>query len=126
MDEAYCKIFIDSDESREALGVAISQYLGGQVQLRAITSPTLDLDVIRNDCFDPVKRYGDFVYFRYYLEIEPTKGSNPADFPKHIAGLLEWCWARKMPAVAACDFEAVLPWKGGIEGFPKDMSVQRK
>jgi hypothetical protein len=49
------------------------------------------------------------LYFRYTLEIDPTREVALEDYVAAIATLLESLWSSGMDAVAACDFEEKLP-----------------
>ncbi|WP_379346705.1 hypothetical protein [Paenibacillus sp. GCM10027629] len=76
----------------------------------------MDLSLVKNDDFDAIQRldfpYG-FLHSRYYLEVEPNGYFEFQRYIMSISLLLESLWASGLNAVAACNFEELLPRKGG-------------
>ncbi|MDQ0917060.1 1,4-dihydroxy-6-naphthoate synthase [Paenibacillus sp. V4I5] len=104
LNNFFCKIFIDTDVQYEYLYQETSE------------NEILDLSLIKNDDFDAIKRLDfpdGFLFSRYYLEVEPNEKFNPHSYVASISLLLECLWTKGFKAVAACDFEELLPRKGG-------------
>jgi hypothetical protein len=106
-NDPYCKIYIDTEMSKSELISYIKSLIKGKVFLRSITSEIVEIDVIQNDDFNSSKRLeeGGFVYYPFYLEIEPIKKKINRKYINEICNLLVNIKMKCRDAVAACDFE---------------------
>lgn len=118
-DDLYCKIFVDSDISREDLTTRIANLLSAFTDVRTICTPICEIDVLDNDDFDERsrKQLNDvFLYYRYHLEIFPVVNTHRDIrdiYVQTISQILNYLWNSSFDAVAACDFEDELPRRGG-------------
>lgn len=104
----YCKVFVDADESPGA----VQGILG---TIASASRSAMSIDVRRNDDFDRDRRLTNdgFLFFRYYLDVDPASGVPRTSYIVAVAELLEALWRNGCRAVAACDFEDELPRRGG-------------
>lgn len=112
----YCKIFIDTDKSRDEILGFLLDFMRGEEEKGVISNSICNLNVVKNDDYNEHQKqiYPDgFLYFRYYLEMEPEHDTRFSIYTSFVAELLEELWRRNLKAVAACDFEELLPEKGG-------------
>lgn len=72
-----------------------------------------EIEVRKNKSSKSAPKSGqkEFVYFRYYLEVD---GNDLNQQIALISKLLETFWSQGIAAVAACEYEELLPEKGGI------------
>jgi hypothetical protein len=115
-DNLYCKILVDSDLPKDQVVDTVSRMVSGTVDHGTIVTDWSEIDVVKNDDFDAVKRHkrpDGFLFYRYYLDMEPEARVLRQDYVNAIGKLLEGLWATGWKAVAACDFEDELPRKGG-------------
>ena len=114
----YCKIYLNCDVSRDELIQSIATIVNGKINVSSILTPDCEIDVRKNEDFDENQCYeypDGFLYYPYYLDIEPTEEIASIFYKQTITRLLEAFWAEKSQAVAACDFEEELPRKGGYK-----------
>ncbi|MFM1652488.1 1,4-dihydroxy-6-naphthoate synthase [Brevibacillus sp. B_LB10_24] len=117
--DLYCKLFVETKMDRAALVRFLAQTVTGTENRSTIVSPWGEMDVMMNDDYDEERAadpHDGFLYYRYYLDIEPAEDADPREYIKGIARMLEALWESGAKAVAACDFEEELPRKGGIAG----------
>ena len=116
-DHLFCKIFVESVLTEKDLTDVISNIVNGTIELEHyITSAAMEIDVLENDESDDVLSKDSntgFLYYRYYLEIEPTDDVAESNYIFEISHLLEDLWNQGNKAVAACDFEEELPKLAG-------------
>lgn len=109
----YCKVYLDSSLPKHALLACLSEWVTGQVSIRTITADPFEVDVVANEDFDEsrTQRAEDgFLFYRYYLDIEPRLGVSEEEYIEAIRKLLSKVRAEGMRAVASCDFEDRLPF----------------
>lgn len=114
--DLYTKIFLDTDMERKSVIDIVSKVVGGSVSHSAITAQHADMFIFNNEDFSEEKRNQEpdgFLFYRYYLEIEPRDGVEDSHYIDGIAKLLTGLWDNGLKAVASCDFEDELPRKGG-------------
>ena len=114
----YCKVYVQTDMSLRDLVMLVTEELNGNVDRQSVLTSGLELYIDRNEEFDPtmIPVFPDgFLYFRYYLDVFPSSTAFQGMHIERIGHLLEALWARGIPAVAACDYEDVLPKKGGYK-----------
>lgn len=112
----YCKLFLDTDMCRDELGKLLTEFIQGEKDRWIIHSAVLEIFVNDNDFFDNARKEDNqegFLYFPYFLDIEPRTEMEGV-YIETIATLITRLWSHKIKAVAACDFEDLLPGKGGI------------
>lgn len=117
MEDLYCKVLVDSTHPRDALAEAIAAALDGAANGSTVITPVLEADIRQNEDWDPSRYAPDwdnFVFSRYYLDVEPRAGVERSTYVAAVARLLESLWSLKADAVAACDFEEELAWRGGL------------
>jgi hypothetical protein len=109
--DLYCKIYIDTHQSRDSVLSSLVEWSGGDLRLRTVVTDFLEADVSVNKDFDDGRthnRDNGFLFYPYYLDVEP-KPDVPADlYIEALRGLLGLLRAKGMWAVAACDFEHLL------------------
>ena len=113
--DLYCKVYIYSGTEGSDLLAFIAEVVKGNVSLRTVENDLLEATLFKNDDYDEGKSvdFDGFVFFPYYLEIEPVDESDVTSekYKDLIGNLLEALWGAGLGAVAACDFEDELPKK---------------
>ncbi|NMM54792.1 MULTISPECIES: hypothetical protein [Paenibacillus] len=119
MEEEYdlfTKIFVDSDVDKEMLLDTVSTIVMGTISGSSILTKQAEIFIFNNGDFDKDKRNqgnDGFLYYKYYLEIEPTEDVIDRNYVLEISNLLTKLWDADFKAIASCDFEDLLPRKGG-------------
>ncbi|GGF84031.1 1,4-dihydroxy-6-naphthoate synthase [Paenibacillus aceti] len=119
MEEEYdlfTKIFVDSDVDKEMLLDTVSNIVMGTISGSSILTKQAGIFIFNNGDFDKDKRNqgnDGFLYYKYYLEIEPTENVIDRNYVFEISNLLTGLWDADFKAIASCDFEDLLPRKGG-------------
>ena len=119
VQDLYCKIFIDNDDPDEAIAKKVSLITSGDIDQWTVITDWSEIDIVQNDDFNEIKRREDpdgFLFYRYYIEMEPEENVLRQDYIMKVGRLLECLWKEGWEAVAACDFEDELPRKGGYRG----------
>ncbi|MCM3134248.1 1,4-dihydroxy-6-naphthoate synthase [Paenibacillus polysaccharolyticus] len=114
--DLFTKIFVDSDLDKEMLLNTVSTIFMSTISGSSILTEQSEIFIFNNGDFDEEKRdqgNGGFLYYRYYLEIEPTEDADDHSFILEISNLLTKLWDNDFEAIASCDFEDLLPRKGG-------------
>jgi hypothetical protein len=86
--------------------------------MRTVSTSEFQVDVVVNEDFDERRRsqnHDQFLFYRYYLDIEPTENATRQRYVESVGNLLEGLWQSNCKAVAACDFESELPQNGGYK-----------
>lgn len=112
----FCKIFIDTERDQNELLSLINSEISGEVNKFEISNSILIIELRKNNEFNVVKSKNPsdgFLFYKYYLEIEPFSQVVERDYIKSIADLLKKLWESKIGAIAAFDFENLLPRNGG-------------
>ena len=79
--------------------------------IRTIKARWGEIDLRKNSDFEPKmleKTPDDFIFWKYYLDIEPQKGIEQAKYINQISRLIEELNLRNIKAIASCDFEDIL------------------
>ncbi|MDQ1236825.1 hypothetical protein QE450_004323 [Paenibacillus sp. SORGH_AS306] len=108
----FCKVFIDTEIHQDELLHLINSEISGEVNKLEITNSTLIIEIRKNVEFDSVRSENlsdGFLFYKYYLEIEPFSEVVERDYIKAVADLLKKLWESNIGTVAACDFEDLLP-----------------
>lgn len=114
--DLFTKIFLDTDVEKAFIIETVSKIVKGTVDGSNILTEQTDIYIFNNGDFAEDKRnQGDdeFLYYKYYFEIEPTEDTIDSSFILEISNLLTALWEAGYKAVAACNFEELLPRKGG-------------
>jgi hypothetical protein len=114
----YCKVYMDSQADKSQLLDLIANIISGSIKMRTVSSRELQVDLVVNEDFDETKRMqgeDQFLFYRYYLDIEPTEDVPRERYVESVGNLLEGLWRLGCKAVAACDFEEKLPRSGGYK-----------
>lgn len=116
--DLYCKIYLDTDLDRDLVLSTITGIVGGEhEEYFSLVNDIFNLDVIRNDDFHELRRNAapdGFLFSRYLLDIEPNEHIDSDTYINMVACLLEGLWRLGKKAVASCDFEDMLPNRGGF------------
>jgi hypothetical protein len=114
----YCKLFVDSTSDENQLLALIASITSGTIESKTgtVLSADFELYLDENDDFDETRRLqgeDQFLFYRYYLDVEPTENAPRERYVNAVGNLLEGLWRSGYKAVAACDFEGELPRSGG-------------
>jgi hypothetical protein len=110
--DLYCSMFVDFSGDTKGILEKISKAIpGSEIENSSIDTDKIALSVRRNDEFD--NKGVDFLFFKYIVEIDPTDESTLETQVDFISKMLTNFWDDEIKAVAACDFEDMLPNNGG-------------
>jgi hypothetical protein len=108
-EDLYCKMYVAIEKSRDELITLLPTLTGGEVSFRTIRSSQSLIDVVSNDDFDKelMRNPDGFVYFPYYLEIEPANenGADLDEYKSMLKNLLVSLKEFGAQVVPSCDFE---------------------
>lgn len=112
---SYCRILVDGitvDDTQ----LLLADVFEGTFERRTLTIGDVEIEVRRSPSgrSDEVAS-NDFVRWPVQVETEPTTPQGEAAAVETVSRILEALWGAQARAVAACDFEDELPWKGGIQ-----------
>jgi len=116
-NELDCKIIVDGVDSVTELAVWIAEAIGGQAATDSIEAPGLEIIVDENDdanVRDKSNVEEGFLFFSHIVEIYFAPSWGREHRVHEVSRVLEYLWARDVPAVAACSYEDELPRSGGI------------
>lgn len=107
--DLYCTIYVDTDMGHPGFVIMISDFLDGEIFLRNIDSEYLSISVMKNEDYDSEKKEaaesGAFVFYRYYLEVDPSEGVDYQTFVKQVKLLVNFLRSKGFRTVPSCDFE---------------------
>ena len=110
-DDLYCKVFIDTKLVYDELFLMVLKHVGGKKEsFSYILTDWCDMFIQKNKEFSDeqyMKDSGDFIYWRYYIDIEPIE-TNESNYIEGIKDLLKFLRQYCNGVVAACDFECEL------------------
>lgn len=117
-----CTVYINSDKTRDELVLAIAKIAGGSIRRRTVELPFMEIDVIESDDFDERQmesRYNGFLFFPYYLEIEPPQDViiDSKEYKQLLERLMLMVFEFGGSAVPMCDYEDELLGKNQL-GHP--------
>lgn len=106
-----CKILIDWRKDTEELSYLISNLTGGILAIKTVCSDDFEIDVIRNDDYNPSGTNDEdgFLYFSHYCEIYRAQNTAKADSIDLVTTISRNLKAMSVRVVPACDFENELP-----------------
>lgn len=115
MEELYCKVLVDSQDGKGRLLERIAHLTSGSVERCSVSSADLQADLEDNEDHRQAgtSQEAEFLYYRYYLDVEPTEPAARDRYVEAVGRLLEGLWRSGCKAVAACEFEEELPRRGG-------------
>lgn len=107
-NDLYCKAFVDTNLSYEEMFSRVMNYVGGKKEsFSYIVTDWCDMFIKKNKEYNEeqyLKDTDDFLYWKYYLDIEPIE-TNEDTYIKRIRDLLKYLKEYCNSIVAACDFE---------------------
>lgn len=114
VDNLGCDIYLNWKINIQSVGGAIAEFLGVKFEKksRSFNSPNFYIDLERNDSFDPEKDeniWDNFVFYKYILCLDPVENIFETDAAALTTQLLNFFWKNQINAVAACDYEHLLP-----------------
>lgn len=116
-NDLFCKIYVNvSINCAELVKLIADQISSYNIIRHDIETRFCNIFVGENDEYDEIKSINNseqFLFYKFYLELEPVKGIARSDYIQSIGDLLNYLWGQGMSAVAASDFEYELPNNGG-------------
>jgi len=115
----YVKVYVDCDKDLSQVIDQIARITSGSVRMRSVSSKQLEIYIVAIGDFNESCRSqpdDGFLYYRFYLDIEPASAIARDQFVVSLGNLLEALWSFGWKAIAACDFEEELPRSGGYLG----------
>lgn len=104
----FCKIFLRAEE-QEAVDL-LTDLLGARPRLGLFALPEAEVEVLRNPDKGAAK---DFIGWPAFVEVEAETDAESAAVVAIVSRIVTAMWEAGIPAVAACDYEDELPWRGG-------------
>ena len=108
----YCKVYLNIELEIEELYSYLINLVSGKAEpIRTIKTEWGELDLRKNPDFNfkqIEKDPDDFIFWQYYLDIEPQKDIEKSKYISQIAKLLNELNKNNIKAVASCDFEELL------------------
>lgn len=105
----YCKVYLKIELEIEELYLYLINLVSGKAEpIRIIKTEWGELDLRKNSDFNfkqIEKDPDDFIFWQYYLDIEPQKDIEESKYISQIAKLLHELNKNNINAVASCDFE---------------------
>ncbi|MFF3969465.1 hypothetical protein ACFYZ6_06545 [Streptomyces rubiginosohelvolus] len=112
---SYSRILVTNitvEETRRLLG----SLFDGAFERNTLTVGEMEIEVRRNpDAQSGGVEADEFVRWPVQIETEPVTPHGETTAVETVSRILESLWGARAQAVAACDFEDELPWKGGIQ-----------
>ncbi|MCP3014943.1 hypothetical protein NGM33_16560 [Nocardiopsis dassonvillei] len=113
-DDLYCEIYVGG-ATKSDVQELISMLFGGSFERNTLYLDDLVIDVRRNTDFsEGVGAGSDFVYWPVLAGVDGEERGSEEGLIEKVAVILKALWSSGFPAIAACDFEELLPWGGGI------------
>ena len=107
----YCAMYIDISCEREDLVDMIIGVIGGNKgRFGEITTDICDINVNYNDEFNSKDKDGSFIFYRYFLDVDPMPEASEAEYISCISQIVEHFVSKGISIVPACDFEDELPY----------------
>jgi len=111
-DNLYCKMFIDINCNKEELIDKIAEITNGEKKLfRTIETSFSEIDVNENDDYYSKENDGSFLYYKFFLDIEPNLLAGDGEYISHLSNMIQYFLAQKIKVIPSCDFEDELPTK---------------
>lgn len=106
----FCKIYIQNLSPSEVMEI-LAFLLGGRFERRSMYLDGVVVDVLKNPDSGLVD---DFVGWPTIVDIDATADGENSVMVAVASSIVTGIWERGNYAVAACDYEDELPWRGGI------------
>jgi hypothetical protein len=91
-DDFYCLLYVDAPVEHPGFVILINDFLNGEMFSRDIDNKYLSLSVMKNEDYDHIKKdsekNNEFLYYRYYIEIDPAENVDYETFMQHINELI--------------------------------------
>ncbi|RKS76170.1 hypothetical protein BZB76_1520 [Actinomadura pelletieri DSM 43383] len=111
----YCKAFV-SEECYHVVREHLSGILSADFASATAAIDSVEVEIRRNPDHVSSKRPTDkFLYWPIIVEIEDDSSVATSAMMGIASRVIIGLWKVDIPVVVACDFEQLLPWKGGIE-----------
>ena len=116
-----CRIYADVGCERAKFVSVIACLVKGEIRghlQNTIECPACTIDILNSDDFDCQRRkkFPDgFLFFRYFIEIYPRPRFDQTARIQTVSTILQHLWKHGYSAVAACDYEQMLPEQGGYK-----------
>ncbi|MEU2972415.1 hypothetical protein [Nocardiopsis alba] len=109
--DPYVKIFVDKIDKTTAKELLKNEF-NGEFDVNSMHLDNLIVEA-RNNIEAKKGPEEDFLFWPIIVELESE--SEPNALISETSRVLEMLWNSGFPAIAACDFENLLPWNGGID-----------
>lgn len=107
----YCKIFLDASALESEIVNEIRRLADARIEGFTLHGRHALIDVRRNEEGRPERDSADpddFLFYRFYLDVEPKDAESPLDYVRFVRDLLQGLRSKQWRAVPACDFEREL------------------
>jgi hypothetical protein len=116
----FCRIYLTGrDITTDRLLTDLSNLLKKPVVGNMyIEDSVYSISVRNNDEYDKVKEKefpGGFLNFKLFIEFDFEDAPGKNHISDIVAKVLQFLWANNYPAIASCNFEELLPEKGGYK-----------
>jgi len=99
-------MFIDISCTRGELKDTIAKITKGEKDsFRTIETEFGEIDVNENEYFYSKDKDGSFIYYKFFLDIEPNETTIESDYISNVFKIMQYFKSHKIDAVPACDFE---------------------
>jgi len=125
-----CRLYVATELDQKELGEELSNLLNlKRISTSFFDSDFFELDIDKNDEFNKKSQcqFPDgFLYFKFTIWIDFKDAVVNDSHIFLVSKILTWLWDRKIPAVAASDYEDQLPNNGGYKSllipWPKEIN----
>ena len=117
MLDLYCTIYLNSHYTSDHLKHLLVNSFLGKISNRTVTTQYFEISIMRNKFFDS-NRLNDFICYPHRIEIDSPDSDgdgggyeniSETEYISSIGKILQFFWSLNMDAVAACDYEDLLP-----------------
>lgn len=112
-----CTIYCTGDISINELRNKLADLVGSdKIEMSFIEKEFYEISVRSNDEFDINRQINfpdGFLYFKFIIDVGFEANCEIDKCVYEISKIVEWLWQRGMPAVVSCDYENLLPMRGG-------------
>ena len=111
---AFCSIYVKALDA-SAITRRLEDALGTESDNDNIRVEGVEMDARTNPDVDVAAAATDFVRWPVLIEADADDPHDREPMVSVISRVITALWDAGEPAVAACDFEEELPWRGGIQ-----------
>ena len=101
--DLFCQIYINYENSIEKLIALIRKTMNCDMQDYTLFNNILEIDTIENDEYE--KNSNDFLFWKFYLEIEPIENIAEDKYIAAIHKLIKALYEKNISTIATCDLE---------------------